>query len=75
MANANEPVRLGMVNGVEICSGWLDACDPGAQPAGDYLVAYFPAGEELVLGWDQIADPLTGRKALSDFLLRCQRGY
>jgi hypothetical protein len=70
-----EPVRLHLKNGVEILSGWYDEFDPDAQPAGDFLTAYFPNGSELCVGWDQLADPVTGRKTLSDFLVRCAQGH
>jgi len=64
------PIEIKLANGGTLSSGWDDDDDPDRQPGGDYLAYYAPDGNEYLLSWAAISDPLYGRKDLSNFLLR-----
>ncbi len=64
---------LHLANGKRLRSGWIDKDDPDALIAGDYLAVDASNGDQLfyVDSADLLADPIAGRKMLSEMIQAC----
>lgn len=70
----SSPFEIQLDNGYIITSGWHDADDPDALPAGDWLSVEDENGVQIFYedAADILADPIEGRKKLYAFLLACR---
>lgn len=66
------PIILQLANGCALISGWIDAADPDALPAGDYVSLCSPGGDQIYyldvadVAGDNVGDSRKLRSALSE---------
>lgn len=68
-----QALRIQLANGYTLSSGWIDADDPDALPAGDYFSVLNAAGQQVFYldAADLFSEPEKGRLKLYEMVQAC----